>query len=83
MTVPASIIGMSKHDAEDALRQLDLAVGDVVKVKSEPDQPDGIVVKSTPAPGTVVSPGTPVTLYVSESGHGHGQGHGHDKGGPD
>ena len=78
VTIPPSIIGMNGHDAKDALRQLGLDVH-VRKVKSKSDQPDDVVLDSNPAPGTVVSPRTPVTLYVSDSGHGPK----HDKGGPD
>jgi eukaryotic-like serine/threonine-protein kinase len=82
-TIPVpGVIGMKEGDAKSALEAAGLTVGNVVQVAG----PDGIVINSTPLPDQLVSPGTPVTLYVGSTptspapkpskSHGHGKGKG-------
>jgi serine/threonine-protein kinase len=61
-TIPG-ITGLSRDDAERALRSAGLALGDVSEQAG--DSARGVVLSSTPAAGTTVPRGTRVALLVS------------------
>jgi len=76
-----NVLGQKEGDAKKALEAAGLKVGETKKV----DGPDGMVVNTTPLPGVLVPPGTPVTLYVGSTPtpkpeHGHGKGKGEKDG---
>jgi serine/threonine protein kinase len=74
-----SVAGLSRGDAEKAIRDLGLEVGDVLAVEGEKD----VAVGTDPPEGSRVAPGSTVTLYVGSQpkdkgkgneGHGNGEG---------
>jgi eukaryotic-like serine/threonine-protein kinase len=87
-TIPATIVGMEKGDAEELLKVQGLEVG-TEEVESDDVEKD-IVVNIDPPPGTGVRAGDAVTLFVSkgdegdedagDSGPGNSEGKGEDKG---
>jgi eukaryotic-like serine/threonine-protein kinase len=82
-TVP-NVVGLPKGEAEQAIRDAGLQVGDVLAAPGEHD----VIVRTVPPSGSQVAPGSTVTLYVGSSpkgkdkgkgdGHGNGQGEGGD-----
>ena len=56
--------GMNQEEAEQALTDMGLAVGDITYEYSD-TVPAGTVIGQDPPPGTEVPPGTPVNLVVS------------------
>jgi eukaryotic-like serine/threonine-protein kinase len=82
LSVP-NVIGLSKGDAQRAIRQAGLQVGDVLAAPGEHD----VVVRTDPPSGSQVAPGSTVTLYVGsppkkkDQGNGEGDGHGQGGGG--
>jgi len=79
VAVPA-VIGLRKAEAEKAIRQIGLQVGDVLAAPGQND----VVVQTDPSSGSQVAPGSTVTLYVGsspkEKGKGKGEGHGNGQG---
>jgi serine/threonine protein kinase len=75
-----NVIGLHKADAERAIRDAGLQVGDVLAAPGEHD----VVVRTVPPSGSQVAPGSTVTLYVGsppkEKGKGKGDGHGNGQG---
>jgi serine/threonine-protein kinase len=55
------------HDARKALKQAGLTAVPSPCLSSDPSIPDGTVVKTDPGPGTMVDPGSDVTVYVTDS----------------
>ncbi|QFG23102.1 Stk1 family PASTA domain-containing Ser/Thr kinase [Actinomadura sp. WMMB 499] len=64
VAVPASIVGMTADDAQAALTQAGLKVGDAKEEYSD-EAEKGAVMATDPAPGTEVAEGTAVNLTVS------------------
>jgi hypothetical protein len=80
-TVPVpNVIGLSRGDAEQAIRAKGLQVGDVLAVPADSD----VIVRTDPPSGSQVAPGSTVTLYVGsppkDKDHGKGKGEGHGNG---
>jgi len=75
------VVGLDKAEAERAIRDAGLQVGDVLAAPGEHD----VVVRTVPPSGSQVAPGSTVTLYVGsppkEKGKGKGEGHGNEQGG--
>jgi eukaryotic-like serine/threonine-protein kinase len=83
-TIPATIVGMEKGDAEELIKEQTLEVA-IEEVESEDVEKD-IVVNTDPPPGTEVQAGDAVTLFVSkgdeddgDSGPGNSEDKGKDK----
>jgi serine/threonine protein kinase len=83
-TVP-NVVGLPRGEAEQAIRDAGLLVGDVLAASGEHD----VVVRTVPLSGSQVAPGSTVTLYIGsppkEKGkkkeEGGGQGNGQGEGG--
>jgi eukaryotic-like serine/threonine-protein kinase len=71
-TIPATIVGMEKHDAEELLKGEGIEV-DAEEVESDDVEKD-VVVNTDPPPGTEVQAGDAVTLIVSKGEEGNGDG---------
>lgn len=65
VAVPQSIVGMSADDAEAALTQANLKVGETTKEYSD-EVEKGAVMSTDPKPGTQVEEGSTVNLVISE-----------------
>jgi serine/threonine-protein kinase len=63
-TVP-KVNGLMQADAEAAIERAGLVLEEVIQDNSDPTIPVGRATKTSPPEGEVVSPGTPITLYVS------------------
>jgi beta-lactam-binding protein with PASTA domain len=63
-TVP-KVNGLIQTDAEDAIVRAGLVVKEVLEDNSDPTISAGRATRTDPAEGTVVTPDTPVTLYIS------------------
>jgi serine/threonine-protein kinase len=78
-TVP-NVIGLSRGEAEAAIRDRGLEIGDVLAVEGERD----LIVRTDPPSGSQVAPGSTVTLYVGsppkQKEHGKGEGNGNGQG---
>jgi len=75
------VIGLSRGDAEAAVRDAGLEIGDVLATEDE----HGVVVRTDPPSGSRVAPGSAVTLYLGSSpkkGKGGDEGHGNGNAGP-
>jgi serine/threonine-protein kinase len=64
VTVPANLVGMPQAEAEAAIVDAGLEVGDVSTDETTDEQLAGTVASTSPAPGESVPPGTPVDLVV-------------------
>jgi serine/threonine protein kinase len=75
------VVGLHKGDAEQAIRDAGLKVGDVLAIPGEHD----VVIRTVPPSGSQVAPGSTVTLYIGsppkEKGKGDGHGNGQGEGG--
>jgi len=63
VTIPASVVNGPELLARDLLQGLGLDV--TVTYQTDPEVPSGTVVRTDPAPDTVVARGTTITLFVS------------------
>jgi serine/threonine-protein kinase len=63
-TVP-KVLGLTQDDATALIEHAGLSVKTVVQDNSDPTIPVGRATKTDPPAATVVSPDTPVTLYIS------------------
>ena len=59
-----NLCGLSRADALIRLWLCQLNVGEVVEVPS--GEPSGTVIRQSHAEGTVVLPGTKITIYISQ-----------------
>jgi serine/threonine protein kinase len=75
VSVP-DVVGLPKGDAEKALRQAGLRVGEVLAAPGQHD----VIVRTDPPSGSQVAPGSTVTLYVGSRPKGKGEGHDKGKG---
>jgi serine/threonine-protein kinase len=64
VTVPEDLIGMTQEDAEAAVQDADLEVGEISTEETDDESLVGTVQSSDPSPGTSVPPGTAVNLVV-------------------
>ncbi len=64
VTVP-KVNGLMQADAEAAIERAGLAISEVKEDNSDPTIPAGRATKTDPEEGQVVSPDTPIILYVS------------------
>jgi eukaryotic-like serine/threonine-protein kinase len=64
VAVPDGLVGMQRAEAEQAIRDADLRVGDVT-LNTESDEEPGTVLSTDPASGELVDPGTEVDLVVA------------------
>jgi eukaryotic-like serine/threonine-protein kinase len=71
-----NVAGLEKGDAEKAIREAGLEVGDVVTVEGEKD----VAVRTDPPAGSRVARGSTVTLYVGSQPKDKGKGHGNGNG---
>jgi serine/threonine-protein kinase len=62
-TAVPQLENLTQQQAEDALKQARLTLGQVTEANS--DKPEGVVISSNPGAGTGVAEGTPVALVVS------------------
>ena len=65
IVIPEGLIGLDVKDAEKALKDAGFSVG---KEDVDSEEPKGTVVNVDPSPGTEVSPGSTITLFVSKGG---------------
>jgi serine/threonine-protein kinase len=75
VSVP-DVIGLPKGEAEKAIRQAGLQVGDVLAAPGQHD----VIVRTDPTSGSQVAPGSTVTLYVGSPPKEKDKGKGGDKG---
>jgi serine/threonine-protein kinase len=66
ITVPANLVGMTQEEAEAAIVEAGLTVGDVTP-DEESDEEPGTVTATDPASGEQVPPGTAVNLAVARA----------------
>jgi len=70
------VTGMKLDEAEQAIGNAGLIVGEAVGTQGKHD----VVIRTDPAAGASVSPGSTVTLYVGAAPHGGGNGNGGGEG---
>jgi serine/threonine-protein kinase len=66
VTVPANLVGMTQEEAEAAIVEAGLTVGDVTPDEDSDEEP-GTVTATAPASGEQVPPGTAVNLTVARA----------------
>jgi serine/threonine-protein kinase len=64
VTVPEDLVGMTQEDAEAAIQDADLEVGEISTEETDDESLVGTVQSSNPSPGTSVPPGSAVNLVV-------------------
>jgi serine/threonine-protein kinase len=64
VTVPEDLVGMTQEDAEAAIQDAGLEVGEISTEETDDESLVGTVQSSNPSPGTSVPPGTAVNLVV-------------------
>jgi eukaryotic-like serine/threonine-protein kinase len=64
VAVPDGLVGMSQSEAEQAIRDADLTVGDITR-NTDSDEDPGTVLTADPPSGTMVAPGTAINLEVA------------------
>jgi serine/threonine-protein kinase len=64
VTVPEDLVGMTQEDAEAAIQEADLEVGEISTEETDDQSLVGTVQSSNPSPGASVAPGSAVSLVV-------------------
>jgi serine/threonine-protein kinase len=64
VTVPEDLVGMTQEDAEAAIQDAALEVGEISTEETDDESLVGTVQSSNPSPGTSVPPGSAVNLVV-------------------
>ncbi|HEX6327007.1 MAG TPA: Stk1 family PASTA domain-containing Ser/Thr kinase [Jiangellaceae bacterium] len=64
VTVPEDLVGMTQEEAEAAIQEADLEVGEISTEETDDESLVGTVQSSNPSPGASVAPGSAVSLVV-------------------